>query len=206
MKDLLLYTADADAMGFMRSILNRPKALGIRNISFDIERHPLRDSGMIQSAAELTRMKKGMYSKALLMWDHHGSGRDRHSPQVIAREVQHKLDQYTWSGNSAVTVLMPELEEWLWCCEQALARYCNISAEDLLQWTKIMAGEHSVTVEELRRKYPKELFEHVMRDRLRRTISPKDFEKIGEIASIRSLEQCESFNTILVTLKMWFSC
>lgn len=30
MKDLLLYVADADAQGFMKSILEKPRALGIR--------------------------------------------------------------------------------------------------------------------------------------------------------------------------------
>jgi hypothetical protein len=40
MKDLLLYVADADAQAFMNSLLNKPLALGIRQISFDIERPP----------------------------------------------------------------------------------------------------------------------------------------------------------------------
>lgn len=205
MKDLLLYTADADAMGFMRAILGRHQALGIRPISFDIERHPQRDSGMVQSAAELTRMKKGQYGKALLMWDHHGSGRDhRHSSQAVADEIQNKLDQYTWSGNSAVTVLVPELEQWLWFCEQAVAVYCNTSTEQLQFWTAERATQLGKTSNDLRQQQPKELFEHIMRERLRRTISPRDFEEIGQKASIRSLEQCESFNRILTTLRTWF--
>lgn len=58
MKDLLLYVADADAQAFMNSLLNRPLALGIREITFSIERHPQRDPGMVQSGSELTRMKK----------------------------------------------------------------------------------------------------------------------------------------------------
>ncbi len=84
MKDLLVYVADADALAFMRSILNKPQALGIRPVSFDIERHPLRDAGMLQSGAELVRMHKGKYQKALLMWDHHGSGQDhKQSPNQM---------------------------------------------------------------------------------------------------------------------------
>lgn len=114
MKDLLVYVADADALAFMEAILNRPQALGIRSVNFDIERHPLRDAGMVQSGAELARMKKGKYRRALLMWDHHGSGRDhRQTPAEVEKEIQDKLDSYTWSGNSAVTVLVPELEQWI---------------------------------------------------------------------------------------------
>jgi len=89
MKDLLLYVADADAQAFMNSLLNKPQALGIRQITFDIERHPQRDSGMVQSGAELTRMKKGKYLKALLTWDHHGSGRDhKQSAEEVRTEMQ----------------------------------------------------------------------------------------------------------------------
>jgi len=49
MKDLLVYVADADALAFVRAVLNRPQALEIRPIVFDIERHPQRDAGMVQS-------------------------------------------------------------------------------------------------------------------------------------------------------------
>ena len=84
MKDLLVYTADADALGLMRSVLGRPQALGIRAIDFDIERHPLRDAGMVQSGAELARMKKDRYQNALLLWDFSGCGREhRTTPEGL---------------------------------------------------------------------------------------------------------------------------
>lgn len=51
MKDLLVYVADADALAFLRAILQRHQALGIRPITFDIERHPQRDAGMVHSGA-----------------------------------------------------------------------------------------------------------------------------------------------------------
>jgi hypothetical protein len=88
MKDLLVYVADADALAFMKAVLERPPALGIRPIGFGIERHPMRDSGMVQSGAELTRMKKGKYHKALLMWDHHGSGRDHRQAPGITKLLE----------------------------------------------------------------------------------------------------------------------
>jgi hypothetical protein len=135
MKDLLVYVADADALAFLRSILNKPQALGIRAVCFDIERHPQRDAGMVQSGAELTRMQKGRYGKALLMWDHHGSGRDhKQEPNQVGVEVQSKLDSYSWSTNSAVVVLVPELEQWLWHCENAVAAHCGVTTAELEQW------------------------------------------------------------------------
>jgi hypothetical protein len=205
MKDLLIYVADADALAFMRSILNKPHALGTRSISFDIERHPLRDAGMVQTGAELTRMKKGQYQKAVLIWDHHGSGCDhKQSPDQVAADIQGKLNSFTWRDNSAVTVLVPELEQWLWHCENAVAAHCNVTAVQLGQWVAERGEKLGRSVDGLKQQQPKELFEHIMRDRLKRTISPRDFEEIGKRSSINGLLSCDSFRSIVETLRVWF--
>jgi hypothetical protein len=205
MKDLLVYTADADAQAFMRSLLGRCRAIGIRELSFHIERHPQRDAGMVQSGAELVRMNKGRYRRVLLMWDHHGSGREhRHTPTEIETEICDKLDRFTWSGNHAVVVLIPELEQWLWYCESAVAAHCAISTEQLGQWVEERAARLGVETNTLKQTLPKELFEYIMRERLRRTISPRDFEEIGKRASIRTLMQCSSFQGIIAKLAAWF--
>lgn len=205
MKDLLVYVADADALAFLRSLLARHQALGIRPVSFDIERHPQRDSGMVQSGAELTRMKKGMYQKALLIWDHHGSGREhRQEPDAVALEIRSKLDSFTWSGNHGVSVLVPELEQWLWFCESAVAAHCGITLAELRQWQEAVEAKTGRSVEEWKQKYPKELFEKLMRERLRQTISPRDFEEIGGRASVKNLLMCESFRVVVDELRAWF--
>lgn len=205
MKDVLVYVADADALAFLRAILQRHQALGIRPISFDIERHPQRDAGMVQSGAELARMKKGRYQKALLMWDHHGSGRDhRHAPEVVGQEIQAKLDAFTWSGNSSVAVLVPELEQWLWFCDHAVAAHCGVTHGQIQQWIQERSLKLGIPAEALKEQQPKELFEHIMRDRLRRTISPRDFEEIGKRASVDALLDCKSFAAIAHSLRAWF--
>lgn len=205
MKDMLVYVADADAEAFMRSTLIKHQALGIRAISFEIERHPLRDAGMIQSGAELARLQKGKYNKALLMWDHHGSGRDhRQEPEAVAYGIQRKMDSFSWSGNSTVVVLVPELEEWLWHCENAVAAHCEVTTVQLSQWLEAYAKDLASTVDILKQRQPKELFEHVMRNRLKRTISPRDFDEIGKRAGIKGLLGCRSFRSIVDVLRIWF--
>lgn len=205
MKDLLVYTADADALALMRALLARPVALQIRAITFDIERHPQRDAGMVQSGPELARIKKKRYHKALLIWDHHGSGRDhKQTPNEVEQDVQARLDSVTWRGNSAVTVLVPELEQWLWFGEGALARHCGVALAQLNVWAEERADKLARPVAELKAKQPKELFEHIMRDRLKRTISPRDFEEIGKLISVRRLLACDSFSSVLTTLRGWF--
>lgn len=205
MKDLLIYVADADAQAFMNSLLNRPLALGIRDITFDVERHPQRDSGMIQSGSELARMQKGRYQKALLTWDHHGSGRDhKQSPAQVCDEIQNKLNAYSWRDNSAVVIFVPELEQWIWYSENALIAYCGISSDQLNRWLADRSEKRGRAIDVLKAEQPKELFEYLMRDRLKRTISPRDFAGIGKLAGVNGLMECESFRAIVDILRAWF--
>jgi hypothetical protein len=58
MKDLFVLTADADALALMSSILARHEALGIRLITFEVIRHPMKDAGVIKDGPETARMYK----------------------------------------------------------------------------------------------------------------------------------------------------
>lgn len=201
MKDLLVYTADADAQAVMKSVLARRQSLGIRAITFDVERHPLRDSGMVQTGAALARMKKGHYAKALLLWDHHGSGVDRRmTPEQSAIDMQAQLDRATWQHQSMAVVLVPELEEWLWHNPVSLATHMGITVQQLAEWEQIYAERFRRDRSTIRRERPKELFEFVMRDKLKRTISPRDFEQIARRASLKDWRHSASFQRIADTL------
>ncbi|MFB1485593.1 MULTISPECIES: hypothetical protein [unclassified Thiocapsa] len=101
-------------------------------------------------------------------------------------------------------MLVPELEQWLWFCEGAIASYCSITPDQLRAWMQDRADKLSLPVAKLIEAQPKELFEYIMRDRLRRTISPRDFEEIGKRASVTSLQKCDSFASIVRTLHGWF--
>jgi len=50
----------------------------------------------------------------------------------------------------------------------------------------------------------KELFEYVCLEKLHRTISPRDFEKIAARASLRKWQDSRSFSSIVALLKEWF--
>ncbi len=205
MKDLLVFAADADIGVFMDAILNRPAAVGIRPLTFDIIRHPQRDAGMVQTGPELARLRKREYSKVILLWDHHGSGREkRFAAPVVAAEVSGRLDTVTWSGNHAVVALDPELEHWLWYCEPALSSYRGISRADLDAFVDDHAAHLGHSPQGLKTEQPKELFEAIVRIRLRRTISPRDFAEIGKRAGVTGLTSSTSFRHFVQTLREWF--
>lgn len=206
MKDLFLLTADADALAFMKSILSRHEALGIRPITFEHMRHPMRDSGVIKEGPETARMYKGKCNKALLLWDHHGSGHERrYSAEDSAHKIQERLDGVTWSDNSGAVSVAPELEEWLWHSASSIAAYFCVEQDQLFAWMNEYAVKKRSTVEKITKDFPKELFEFVCIDKLKRSISPRDFEEIGRIASINDLQGSASFAKILALLQAWFN-
>jgi len=194
MKDLLVLVADADALAFLRAVLLRSEALGIRAITFDIDRHPLRDAGMVQTGAELARMRKGRYEKLLLVWDHHGSGKERRkTPGEAAAEMQAKLDDFTWRDNSAVTVLVPELEQWLWYCENALASHCELSVGQLHERAQQKADRLGISVDEACPNWPVQKTEDYRLTEASQSGAPP--EQIATLASriLRNKSALEAF-------------
>lgn len=205
MKDLFLLTADADALAFMKSILSRHEALGIRPITFEHMRHPMRDSGVIKDGPETARLYKGKCNKALLLWDYHGSGHEkRHSAEESAKKIQERLDGVTWSDNSGAVSVAPELEEWLWHSALSIAAYFCVGQNQLAGWMNEYATKKRSTVEKVTKEFPKELFEFIYIDKLKRSISPSDFEEIGKIVIINELQGSDSFSKILLMLRNWF--
>ena len=205
MKDLFLLTADADALAFMRSILVRYESLGIRPITVEPMRHYMKDAGVIKDGPETARLYKGKCDKALILWDYHGSGHEaRYQASESAAMVQQRLDGMTWTENSGAVTLVPELEEWLWCTVPPVAQYFAVPHDRLTDWMGEYAAKRRLTVEEIIKKYPKELFEYLCVIKMKRSISPRDFEEIGKVVSINSLAQSNSFAKILELLRGWF--
>lgn len=74
----------------------------------------------------------------------------------------------------------------------------------LTGWVSEYAAKKRSTVESVTRSTPKELFEFICLEKLKRSISPRDFEEMGKIASIRSLQESSSFSKIVTLLQGWF--
>ncbi len=207
MKDLFVLTADADAQAVMKSVLARHQALGIRPVSFDTDRNPLKDSGMVINGPELARLRKGKYKKILLLWDYHGSGWElKYTPEECEDQIRKCLSRVTWKNHSGAVVLVLELEEWLWCNPASLCSYYGINSSQLREWMREFAAGRSKTVLEIQKNQPKEMFEYICLEKIKRTISPRNFEKISASASLKKWEESESFRLIAQLLRERFPC
>jgi hypothetical protein len=178
MKDLFVLTADADMLVVFRTILGRPDALGIRPISFAIDRHANRDAGVFRNGPELLRaIPKGDFRYFAVAFDHDGSGCNR-PPDDCATSVQCRLDSFTFKDRSTAIVIAPELEEWLWHDTEAIANNVEVDA---------IPG-------------PKERLRQVFR----RKPLPRDFEQIAARANLQAWDSSPSFHTMKTTLQNWF--
>ena len=65
-KDLIVLVADKNMEYTIRAGLDRPKALGIRPVTFDFLQHIQRDGGVRSSGAELIRLRRRTFSHALV--------------------------------------------------------------------------------------------------------------------------------------------
>jgi hypothetical protein len=204
MKDLFVYTADTDALAAIRSVLQRPEAIGIRPIDSLVDRFPGRDSGMIKEGPEIIRRLnlKSQFQKLILIWDYHGSGA---KSQTQSRDdIRLRLRQVTWEDRSEAVVIFPELEEWLWHDQYALASFLKTNVRGLEQHVQNFADKQNVAPATCRREFPKELFEHCLYKVQRRKPLPEDFKGIAAAADLAAWETSTTFKVFADILRGWF--
>ncbi|MCG3129408.1 MAG: hypothetical protein FLDDKLPJ_00135 [Phycisphaerae bacterium] len=136
-KDAVLLVADRDIEATVTGLLSRTPSLDIRKVTFDVFRHPYRDSGCRTRAAEFLRPMADRYAHALVLFDHDGCG----SPDTTAEELENMVEQKlapVWFDRAGVVVLEPELESWVWSDSPEVARILGWagSGDELIPWLR----------------------------------------------------------------------
>lgn len=199
-KDLVVLVADVNMEQTVRGLLDRPQSLGIRRgITFDVFIHPRRDPGVFHEAHEFLRSLQCKYEYALVMLDREGSGQEHRSAQEIGDGIQQRLNDAGWSGRSAVVVLDPELEAWVFSNSphvvNVIANGDQHLFRDILQQCKRNALGKP--------QRPKEVMEEILREKR----IPRSSALCKELATRVGLSRCAdpAFNQFKSTLQKWFS-
>jgi hypothetical protein len=204
--NLLVLTADADAKAVMESVLQRHQSLGIRKITFNVERHSGRDPGIMKDGPEFTRFYRNEFERVILLWDYIGCGwENRIDASACEAQIRKRLVGVTWKNRSVAVVIVPELEAWLWTNRASLRKHWKVTnklIDRVISEYESNTGLKSGTAV---KEQPKELFEHIQLRELHRTISPRDFSEIASSASLHDWESCGSFHSIVTALRTWFS-
>ena len=115
-KDLIVLVADGHQEQTVATLLTRRQpSLGIRQIFIDIDSdirpHPNRDPGVFHGAGSFLADLAGLYQHALVLIDAEWGVL---SAEEIEEKIQDDLNRNGWKGRSAVIVIDPELEIWVW--------------------------------------------------------------------------------------------
>lgn len=113
-KDLICLVADKNAEQSILSLLDRPDALGIRHVTFEVLVHPEHDPGCFLRSPELLRSFANRFTHAIVVFDREGCGREEDSRKELELDLEKRLSRTGWQKRAAAIVLDPELEAWVW--------------------------------------------------------------------------------------------
>lgn len=202
MKDLVVVVADNYQEVVIRALLQRvPFSSGTRPFSFDVIRNIGNDPGSYNDSHELLRPYSNEYQFALVVFDYEGTGVEmQKSREQVESHVESLLNKNGWNKKSAVIVIKPELETWMWQDNPNVENAIGWEGlQSLYQWAettgKIPYGEHKPP-------RPKETLE----DALRKNGTPKSAAIYRKIAETVSYKNCTdpAFTKAIRTLKGWF--
>ena len=113
-QDLVIVVADGNMKATIESLLTRHQSLGLNRVNHTIYKDPLHDCGH-ESVANLLRPLINQYEYCMVVFDHHGCGREDCLPEQIELDVEKDLFRNGWAEKASVIVIEPELEAWVWC-------------------------------------------------------------------------------------------
>ena len=200
-RDLIVLVADSQQKQTVATLLTRRQpSLGIRQIAIDIDSdirpHPNRDPGVFHGAGSFLSVFAQQYQRALVVIDAEWGGL---SVEQIEEKIQDDLNKNGWEGRSAVIVINPELEIWVWAQSPHVPRLLG------MDWEGIKNLGHQMGYwqeDETKPSRPKELLLEV----LRRTGKRRTARLYQQLAQKVGLKTCQddSFLRFREILQGWF--
>ena len=198
-KDLVVLVADSHQEKTVATLLTeRYPSLGIRDINSDIHTHPNRDPGVFHEAGDFLSIFAQQYQHALVLIDAEWDGSPGNAEEIEAK-IQDDLNRSGWEGRSAVIVIDPELEIWVWSQSRHVPELFGTN------WETIKDLGHRTgywQAGETKPSRPKDLLDKV----LHRTRRRRSAALYRQLAGRVSLETCQdgSFCRFREILQGWF--
>ena len=197
-KDLIVLVADkSQEMAIDTLLKNRRRSLGIRGITYDIDRHPQHDPGIYKRGALYLSTFAEQYYWALVVLDAQWEGTP--GTKDIQKKLTQELAEMGWKGRSKVIVIDPELEVWVWSTSPHVATILGIPFEHAKELGRENGWWHE---KEPKPCQPKLLLDYV----LRQEGKSKSASWFGKLAREVGIANCAdaSFCELKAVLKEWF--
>ena len=197
--DLFVLVADRDILETITSLLNRPKSLNIRQISYEIVRHLGRDGGCRSDWDKLIREGLVNHHKAMLIFDLDGCGGSG-SAIEIQEEIETQMSRNNWDDKCRVVVIDPEIEAWVWCGSNEAAEILGWKSDgELREWLR---EKEMWPVGSNRPPDPKSSMRMALNEK-GITPSRSIFKTLGERVGVKNCKD-PSFDRFKATLEKWF--
>ena len=201
LKDLIVLVADKDMEYAVKGLLERHQSFPIKPVTYDIFVHPERDPGCRTRGPDFLRPYTNQYAHALLIFDKEGCGREQITPDDLEKQIENRFTALGWGDRTAVIVIDPELEAWVWS-DSPLVDSClgwSDQNPDLRTWLKL---NEFLPEGRLKPDHPKKTLEKA----LHAVLKPKSSSIFYSLATNVSFKNCldSSFNKFRSLLLNWF--
>ena len=200
-RSLVVLAADKHVKACLDTLLERRRAaLTIRDLTFDVYRHPESDAGCRGKAVEFLRPFIKHYEYALVVFDWHGCG-STSSPARIQAAVENDLARNGWDERSKAIVICPEVEAWVWASSDTVARTLGWPG-GLRRLRRWLESQGLWAAQKDKPDDPKAAMDRALRQRRKVPSSALFRELAGSVA----FEGCQdsAFNELVLTLRNWF--
>ncbi|MGB8338060.1 MAG: hypothetical protein WCD07_03295 [Burkholderiales bacterium] len=199
-KDLVLLVPDKNTEGALKGALERHRALGIREITFDFRTHEGRDGGVRTNGVETVCAERHRFEHALMVFDFEGCGENQgRTREGLEADLSKKL-KAMWGIKSEVVVINPEVDIWMWGSNDSLARVLRWQESDTI---RTWLGTKNFTFGDAQKPHrPKEAIESIFRH----LKIPRSSAIYQDIAGKISLQNCidTAFVRMRNQLQQWF--
>jgi len=198
-KDLVVLAADKNMEFAVTGLLTRHPSLGIREVTADVKRHPLRDPGCLCEGVEFLEPLRAQYEHALLIFVFEGSATTETDPTVIETTLDAQLKAH-WGECAATVVIAPELEAWVWADSPHLPELLGWAGPQTVREWLVTQGYALLPNGKPNR--PKEALEEVLRS-VRKPRSSRLYRAVAEtVGLLRCTDR--AFLRLRGVLQTWF--
>lgn len=199
--DLVILVADKNMEFAVKGILDRSKAIKIREVTPLFHVHPENDPGCLLRGHLFLSLFVNQYAHALILLDREGCGKDSSTREALEAEIEMQLAQCGWGNRAAAIVIDPELEMWVWSDSSHVNSVLGWEGKSpTLRDT--LKNKGYLSEGKVKPERPKEAMEYA----LRTARKPRSSSLYFQIARKVSLERCldPSFVKLKRILQDWF--
>ena len=201
-RDLIVLAADKNTAASIEGILGRTDSLRIRSVTTDIIVHPQHDPGCLGQSVGILASYQRSHSRAVVVFDREGSGQEQLTREQLETRVEEELSANGWKDRSAVIVIDPELENWVWSrsIHVATALGWRDPSLDVREW--LVDQRFLADSTQPKPTRPKEAMEAVL-EHVRKARSSAIYRAIANKVSLANCDD-PSFGKFRQALEVWF--